>query len=124
LIAADSSSLIAYLAGNAGQDVDRLALALDSLELCLPPIVITEVLSDAKTRATLGPQLAACGLLEILPGYWERAGATRAALLAKGLKANIPDSLIAQSCLDHKVALITRDTDFRHFERHCGLQLA
>ena len=27
-------------------------------------------------------------------------------------------------CVDHDVALITRDTDFRHFVRHCGLKLA
>jgi predicted nucleic acid-binding protein len=34
------------------------------------------------------------------------------------------DALIAQSCIDHDVPLITRDTDFRHFAKHCGLKLA
>jgi predicted nucleic acid-binding protein len=124
LLAADSSSLIAYLVGDNGPDVDRIAAALDSTELCLPPVVVTELLSDAKARAVLAPQLAACTLLEILPGYWERAGATRATVLAKGFKANIPNTLIAQSCIDHNVSLLTRDTDFRHFARHCGLKLA
>lgn len=124
MLAADSSSLIAYLAGDSGVDVDRIAVALSSTELCLPPVVVTELLSDAKARAILAPQLAACTLLEIHPGYWERAGAARAAVLAKGLKANMPDTLIAQSCIDHNVPLLTRDTDFRHFAKYCGLKLA
>jgi predicted nucleic acid-binding protein len=63
-------------------------------------------------------------MLEILPGFWQRAGATRASLLAKGIAAKLPDTLIAQSCIDHNVPLITRDTDFRHFAKHCGLKLA
>jgi predicted nucleic acid-binding protein len=33
------------------------------------------------------------------------------------------DVLVAQSCLDHKVPLITRDRDFRHFARLAGLKL-
>jgi len=32
--------------------------------------------------------------------------------------------LIAQACIDNDVALITRDADFRHFAKHCGLKLA
>jgi predicted nucleic acid-binding protein len=36
----------------------------------------------------------------------------------------LPDTLIAQSCIDHDVALIARDEDFRHFAEHCGLRLA
>jgi predicted nucleic acid-binding protein len=123
LLAADSSSLIAYLQGTDGPDVERIATAIDLADLCLPPVVITELLSDKKSRATLAPQLVACTALDILPGYWERAGGIRMTLLAKGLRANIPGTLIAQSCIDHNVALITRDTDFRHFAKHCGLRL-
>jgi predicted nucleic acid-binding protein len=62
--------------------------------------------------------------LEILPGHWHRAANLRANLLAKKLKANLADTLIAQCCIDHGVALITRDTDFRHFAKHGGLKLA
>jgi predicted nucleic acid-binding protein len=31
--------------------------------------------------------------------------------------------LIAQSCIDHDVALITRDADFRHYAAEGGLKL-
>jgi hypothetical protein len=40
------------------------------------------------------------------------------------LKARLPDALIAQSCIDHDVALITRDVDFQKYADHCGLKLA
>jgi predicted nucleic acid-binding protein len=43
--------------------------------------------------------------------------------MRKGIRAKTADALIAQSCIDHDVALITRDRDFRHFVRHCGLKL-
>ena len=124
MIAADTSSLIAYLTGAEGADVDLVDAAMEGATLQLPPVVITELLSDAKGRNLIEADLIDAPMLEILPGYWRRAGATRAMLLGKGLGAKIPDVLIAQSCLDHGVPLITRDTDFRHFVKHCGLKLA
>ena len=54
----------------------------------------------------------------------ERAGILRARLHAHRLTFRLADSLIAQSCLDHNLALITRDRDFRHFAQHGGLRLA
>jgi predicted nucleic acid-binding protein len=60
----------------------------------------------------------------VIDGYWQRAGESRRALKTHKLKARIADALIAQSCIDHDVALITRDVDFRHFAKHCGLKLA
>jgi len=124
MIAADASSLSALLSGEAGPDVDRLAEELNRGELRLPPVVLTELLTDAGVAKLLGPKLRDLEVLEITPGYWQRAGETRAKLKSRGLKANIADALIAQSCIDHDVALITRDADFRHLAKYCGLKLA
>ena len=55
-------------------------------------------------------------LMEIQPGFWNRAGALRASVLRKRRKARLGDSLIAQSCLDAGIPLLTRDRDFRHFD--------
>jgi predicted nucleic acid-binding protein len=52
------------------------------------------------------------------------AAAARWIVLSKGFKAEVGDALIAQSCINHDVALISRDRDFRHFVAHCGLKLA
>jgi len=56
-------------------------------------------------------------------GYWERGGLLRSGILSKGRKARVADALIAQSCLDASVPLVTRDTDFRHFAQLAGLLL-
>ena len=123
MIAADSSSLIAYFQGDSGSDVEAIAEAVAGEILRLPPVVVTELLSDEAARPRLLPVIAGLPKLELGVGYWERAGATRGLLRAKGLKAKIPDVLIAQSCLDHDIALISRDEDFKRFVMHCGLRL-
>ena len=124
MIAADTSSLIAYFGGDQGKDVELIDAAMEGATLHLPPVVVTELLSDFKGRSIIEAGIVDAPMLEILPGYWQRAGATRASLLAKGIGAKLPDTLIAQSCIDHNVPLITRDADFRHFAKHCGLKLA
>ena len=124
MIAADTSSLVAFFAGASGNDVALVASALASGEICLSPIVLTEILSDPKSHDELRQVVSRWTLLEILPEYWERAGHTRATLLRIGLSPKLPDTLIAQSCIDHSVALVTRDADFRPFAKHCGLKLA
>jgi predicted nucleic acid-binding protein len=41
----------------------------------------------------------------------------------KRRQARLGDALIAQSCLDHAVALLTRDRDFRAFAAAARLDL-
>lgn len=62
-------------------------------------------------------------VLEIAEGYWHRAGLLRARLLARSRRARLADSLVAQSCLDHDLSLVTRDSGFRHFVRMAGIRI-
>ena len=123
MIAADSSSLIAHLSGEQGEDVEILDQALSDHLLVLPPVVLAELLSDPKLPALLSELLKVLPLLETTHGYWHRAGALRAKALSRGRKARLADTLIAQSCLDHDVPLIARDRDFRVFAKFAGLEL-
>jgi hypothetical protein len=122
MIAVDSSSLVVYLAGGHGPDIEVLDDAIASRRLVIPPPVITEIASAPGRGGDAWVLLAALPVLEPAAGHWERAGQTRAKVLASGFKARVADALIAQSCIDHDVPLITRDRDFRHFTRH-GLRL-
>ncbi len=124
MIAADTSSLIAFFAGESGADVEAVNSALSDGQICLPPIVLAELLSDPKNLTALEPVITAWPLLDTTEGYWTRAGRMRAALIQRGLKPKMPDALIAQSCIDHDVPLITRNGDFRHFAKYCGLKRA
>jgi predicted nucleic acid-binding protein len=123
MIALDSSSMIAFLSGNQGSDVTAVEAALRLRQGVFPPVVVTELLSDSTIRVEIALLIRAIPWLEITHGYWERAGELRAKLLRRGLKARLADTLIAQSCLDHDVALITRDRDFRHFAAYASLRL-
>ncbi len=123
MIAVDTSSTIAYLEGSVGSDVDSVEDALTSHLLVLPPVVLTELLSDPKLSDNLHYILKSLPVLDITPGYWERAGLTRAKILKKSLKCRVADALIAQSCLDYNIPLITRDKDFQHFEKHIKLKV-
>jgi len=124
MIATDTSSLVAYLQGTPGDDVEKLDAAFSAGELVLPRVVLTEILSDPRSAKVLRASLPEIQTLELTEGFWIRAGEARLVLKNQGLKAKIADALIAQSCIDHDVALITRDADFRHFAKYCGLRLA
>jgi predicted nucleic acid-binding protein len=123
VIAADTSSMIAFLQGDPGEDVDLIQSALDHQQLALPPVVLTELLSDPAVSRQLRTLLAGLPILNVEPGYWERAGLLRAAVLKQMKNARVADALITQSCLDQSTPLVTRDRDFRHFAKTAGLSL-
>ena len=123
MIAADTNTWIAYLEGTEGPDTQLLDRALADRQVLMAPVVLTELLSDPKPSKNVRPLLTAVPLIEIRPGYWERAGALRAKVLAQGRKARLGDALIAQTCLDRGISLITRDRDFRAFAQAAGLQI-
>lgn len=126
MIAIDTSSWIAFLSDREpqGDDTALVESALADHQACLPPVVLTELLSDPKLPRTLAATLRELPLLDPGPGYWERAGRLRAKVLARRRRARLADTLVAQSCLDHGARLVTRDGDFRHFARLGGLRLA
>jgi predicted nucleic acid-binding protein len=123
MIAADTSSMVAFLEGRGGDDTDVIQSALEQQQLALPPAVLTELLSDPALPRPVRTLLASLPLLEIEPGFWERAGLLRASILKQRKKARVADALIAQSCLDQSTPLVTRDRDFRHFATAAGLPL-
>lgn len=123
IAAVDTSSLVAFLGGQSGSDVTLLDRLLDAGAVMLPPITLVEILSDPKLPGVVLKHLEKIPLLATSNGYWKRAGLLRARVISKSFKCRLGDSLIAQSCIDHGVPLITRDKDFRHFAKYAGLQL-
>lgn len=123
MIAADTSSMVAFLQGDAGDDAELIQSALDHQQLALPPAVLTELLSDPALPKGVRTLLAGLPILDIESGFWERAGLLRASILKQKKKARVADALIAQSCLDQNAPLVSRDRDFRHFADAAGLPL-
>ncbi len=123
MICADSNCWIAYLSGETGQDVEILDHAVIHDAVVMAPVVLSELLSDPLLEVQDEADLCAIRMMEIRPGYWERAGKLRALLMAKRIRPKFADTLIAQICIDNDVPLITRDKDFRYFMKHAGLRL-
>ncbi|MFN7941766.1 MAG: PIN domain-containing protein [Thermoanaerobaculia bacterium] len=123
MLAADTSSLVAYFQGASGEDVERLDAALAEGGLHLPAPVLSELLSNPRLPDEVAAELTQIPLLEPGPDFWVRAGRLRARVLARNRKARLADALIAQLCLDHGARLITRDRDFFSFAGAAGFEL-
>lgn len=123
MIAADTSTWIAFLEGAPGEDVQLLDKAIEDRQVLMVPVVLTELLSDPNIPAVVAKTLLELPLVEIRSDYWEQAGRLRAKVLAKRRKARLGDALIAQSCIDQAIPLLTRDRDFRAFAGAAGLNL-
>jgi predicted nucleic acid-binding protein len=123
LIAVDTSTWIAFLKGESGADAELLDKALQDRQVVMLPVVLTEMLSDSKLPSDVSRTLSELPLIDVEPGYWRRAGELRATVLKRRRKARLGDALIAQSCIDRGISLLTRDSDFRSFADAAGLDL-
>ncbi len=126
MIAIDTSSWIAFFSERepSADDTALVESALADHQACLPPVVLTELLSDPKLPRAVAALISQLPVLDPEPGFWERAGLLRAKLIAQRRRARLADALIAQTCLDHGVRLVTRDADFHHFAAVGGMRLA
>jgi predicted nucleic acid-binding protein len=123
MIAADTSTWIAFLEGEQGEDAQLLDKALADRQVLMIPVVLTELLSDPGIPPAVAETLADIPMIDVEAGYWQRAGALRAKVLVKRRKARLGDALIAQSCVDRGIPLLTRDKDFRAFVAAARLNL-
>jgi predicted nucleic acid-binding protein len=123
MIAADTSTWVAYLEGAIENDAELLRQALSNKLAVMVPVVLSELLSDPELPSQVASSLMDLPLIQIIPGYWQRAGLLRARVLAQGRRARLDDALIAQSCIDEGLSLLTRDRDFRAFTEAANLEL-
>lgn len=123
MIAADSSTWVAYLEGATENDAQQLDRALEEKQAVMVPAVLTELLSDPNLPHRVAAFLIGLPLVQTTPGYWQRTGSLRAKVLAQGRRARLGDALIAQSCIDEDVRLLTRDRDFQALAAATGVEI-
>lgn len=123
MMAADTSTWIAYFEGADAPDTALLDRALSDRQILMLPVVLAELISDPKLPSEVTEMLLDLPMVELQPGYWYRAGLLRAKVIGKRRKARLGDALIAQSCIDRDLSLITRDHDFRAFSEAAGLRI-
>lgn len=123
-VVADTSEWIEYLAGRPAQLFEQ---CLEAQSIVVPPIVITELLTGARSREE---HMVLEDLLIDLPMHehdflhWARVGDLRRTLRAKGLSVGASDAHVAQCALDRDAALLTRDEVFWKIASLTKLKLA
>ena len=80
---ADTSSVVAYMQGEQGSDVELVDRALADCSLVLAPVSVSELFSDPLLTPSLEKFILGIQQLEIKAGYWERAGKLRAKLMRR-----------------------------------------
>lgn len=115
MIALDTNVLRRYLDGIVARDTVIAARALATEEAILPPVVLTEALSDTAASDEHVQRTLSIALMSLYQGYWVRAGNLRRNLKLRGISALTPDCLIAQACIDMDIPLLTHDSGFTRF---------
>jgi len=121
--AVDTNIWIALLNNEDTNDIQILIKAISESMVYMPPVVFSEVVSDPKLPKKGLDILKEASFMKLHDGYWERSGLLRALLIKKKCKPQLADTLIAQSCIDYDVPLLTRDKGFDKFKKHAGLKL-
>lgn len=123
-LVADTSEWVEYLAG---RPADLLDHALAAGLVVVPPIVVAELLSGARStadREALEDLLHDLVLHPATFHHWVRVGTLRQHLRTNGLIVSVPDAHVAQCALDRDVPLLTRDAVFANIAARTTLRLA
>jgi predicted nucleic acid-binding protein len=122
-ICVDSSVVIPYLNNETFPEIALFQNLLVSDYIVFSPFVVAEILSYPYLTQQDYDFTTQIQCLPFTPEMHIRAGLTRAFLLQKEYKPKLPDTFIAQGCIDHNIPLLTRDVGFKVFEKECGLKL-
>ncbi len=121
---ADTTEWIEYLAM---RPAPAFRQWLESGSIVVPPVVLTELTSGARSREE---QFVIEDLLADLPmhdgsfQHCARAGELRRTLRTKGISVSSLDALVAQCALDLDAPLLTRDAIFWKIAAHTKLRIA
>jgi predicted nucleic acid-binding protein len=109
-----------------GREVPALEEALAQGAVILPPIVIAELISGARSprdRAAVQDLIVDLTVAETALGHWIRVGELRQELSRQGISVSIPDAHIAQCALDRNALLLSRDHIFLKIAKVSRLQV-
>lgn len=123
MLAVDTNVLIAFVEKQESEVAKIFEQYAFYNRIVLPPVVFSEFLSFPNLPETHRSLIKKFQLMDIAAGYWERTGMMRAKLIAAGLRPKLPDTLIAQNCIDYDIPLLTRDKDFLPFAKYGKLKL-
>ncbi|HUP20285.1 MAG TPA: PIN domain-containing protein [Gemmatimonadota bacterium] len=120
----DTSVWIDFLAG---ETVPLLEDALAIGSVVVPPVVVAELVSGARTDAERDDLVSLLEDIEVHPAareHWVRVGELRRAMIRAGRPVSTPDAHVAQCALDRDAPLLSRDRAFPRIASVVPLRLA
>ena len=89
----------------------------------MAPAVLSELLSSTQMIPTVEKALLEMPFASPSPDFWKDTGKLRRQLAKQGVNATLADCLVAQSCLEQDLPLLTRDKGIKKFSEKIGLAL-
>ena len=122
-VVVDTSIWVDYLGG---KRPPALLTALTAGTALLPPLVVAELISGARSvaeRREIGELLQDVPMIETTLEHWLHVGDLRRSLKTRGLNVTIPDAHIAQCAIEQSAILLTRDRVFTRIAAHTWLRV-
>jgi tRNA(fMet)-specific endonuclease VapC len=110
-----------------GRETPTLLEGLATGAVVLPPIVVAELVSGARSAAMRAKLVDLVGDIPLHPaplGHWLAVGDLRRRLQQDGVMISTPDAHIAQCALEIDGVLLSRDSIFEQVARLLPLRLA
>jgi predicted nucleic acid-binding protein len=129
VLVVDTSVWVDFLNGHRSLEAEYLATCLtDDVPIALPGLVRAEILAGLRTDAEAERIASLLETFEAAPepataDYVAAGGLYRSCRRAGAAVGSVVDCLIAQVCLSHGYALLTKDKDLRRIAAHTALRL-
>lgn len=122
----DTSVWIAYFKASATALVERVDDILTAAEICVPKVVIAELMQGAKSDqevAVIGEFIGAFTIIDQHDETWEKAGRLSFQMKRKGITVHLVDCYIAVIADENRCGLFTLDKHFKEITRFLKIEL-
>jgi hypothetical protein len=124
-ILVDTSVWIDYFRNQSADFVDFVAEIVKHHEICVPRIVLAELMQGAKSEkelAVIADFIEAFTIIDQTDQTWVNAGMFSNEIRKKGKNINLTDCYIAVLTQENNCAVFTLDRHFKDIRPHMGLR--
>jgi predicted nucleic acid-binding protein len=122
----DTSVWIAYFRNTSVDLCERVEVMMSDAEICVPKIVIAELLQGSKSEREIGTIESFLGAFTIVDQgehSWISAGKLAYQLRKKGKTVNLADCYIAVIAHEQGIAILTLDEHFKDISKAIAIAL-
>ncbi len=122
----DTSVWVSYFRGKSTEISEKVDRLLEGGEVCVPKIVLAELIQGAKSRrelSTIEDFFEAFSILDQSPETWLKAGRLSRELKMRGKTIPLLDCYIAVIAEENDCVILTLDDHFKEIQRVIPLAL-